>query len=214
VEGESQIPHCVSQLRVPSREDHHPLVAVRTSANSSVRPSLFCHCPARIGKQCQFHLKTPLPILSRARFEERASRPRYRGRYPLRGERNRSEVGRGRRDQRFWSLRPPNRRTGKVLASEDVKNKIREIGINKCARESGFDRKNFIRKLVRDIPVKRNSYNTFVAWINGYRLTTDPCTRWMGPKRIRRAASNAKDSQRRSVRLERSRVTEKKRPQT
>ena len=30
------------------------------------------------------------------------------------------------------------------------------IGINKCARESGFDRKTFIRKLVRGLPVKRD----------------------------------------------------------
>jgi hypothetical protein len=42
------------------------------------------------------------------------------------------------------------------------------IGINKCARESGFDRKNFIRKLVRGIPVKRNSYAEFVRWLGGY----------------------------------------------
>jgi hypothetical protein len=56
-------------------------------------------------------------------------------------------------------------RTGKVLASEEVKQEIREIGINKCARESGFDRKNFIRKLVRGIPVKRNSYEEFVRWL-------------------------------------------------
>jgi hypothetical protein len=39
-------------------------------------------------------------------------------------------------------------RKGKVVASEDVKEKI-GIGINKCARESGLDRENFIRKLVR-----------------------------------------------------------------
>ena len=45
-------------------------------------------------------------------------------------------------------------RTGKVVASDEVKNDIRKIGINKCARESGFDRKNFIRKLVRGLPVK------------------------------------------------------------
>jgi hypothetical protein len=47
-----------------------------------------------------------------------------------------------------------------------------QIGINKCARESGFDRKNFIRKLVRGVPVKRNSYEEFVRWLetrsNGY----------------------------------------------
>jgi hypothetical protein len=40
-------------------------------------------------------------------------------------------------------------RKGKVVASEDVKARISSIGINKCARESGFDHKNFIRKLVR-----------------------------------------------------------------
>ncbi len=60
-------------------------------------------------------------------------------------------------------------RTGKVLASEEIKIRINEIGINKCARESGFDRKNFVRKLLRDIPVKRNSYREFVRWLEGYK---------------------------------------------
>lgn len=60
-------------------------------------------------------------------------------------------------------------RTGKVLASEEVKKQINETGINRCARESGFDRKNFIRKLVRDIPVKRNSYSAFLRWLHGYK---------------------------------------------
>jgi hypothetical protein len=46
-------------------------------------------------------------------------------------------------------------RTAKVAASDDVKIAIRRIGINKCARESGFDRKNFIRKLVRGLPAHR-----------------------------------------------------------
>ena len=59
-------------------------------------------------------------------------------------------------------------RKGKVVASEEVKAVIQKIGINKCARESGFDRKNFIRKLVRGIPVKRNSYNEFVRWLQCY----------------------------------------------
>jgi hypothetical protein len=59
-------------------------------------------------------------------------------------------------------------RTGKVVASEGVKAKISSIGINKCARESGFDRRNFIRKLVRNIPAKRNSYNEFLRWLQGY----------------------------------------------
>jgi hypothetical protein len=56
-------------------------------------------------------------------------------------------------------------RKGKVIATEDVKAAIRHIGINKCARESGFDRKNFIRKLVRGLPVKRKSYEEFVRWL-------------------------------------------------
>ena len=53
-------------------------------------------------------------------------------------------------------------RSTRVIASEEIRNKIIEIGINKCARESGFDRKNFIRKLVRGTPIKRNSYNAFL----------------------------------------------------
>src|SRR5438270_1304876 len=62
-------------------------------------------------------------------------------------------------------------RTAKVVASEEVKNDIlNNIGINECARESGFDRKNFIRKLVRGIPVKRNSYDQFVGWLQSYKL--------------------------------------------
>jgi hypothetical protein len=61
-------------------------------------------------------------------------------------------------------------RKGKVVASEDVKAQINSIGINKCARESGFDRKNFIRKLIRGIPVKRNSYEEFVRWLQHYKL--------------------------------------------
>ena len=56
-------------------------------------------------------------------------------------------------------------RANKVIASEEVKNEILTIGINKCARKSGFDRKNFIRKLVRGIPVKRNSYDEFLRWL-------------------------------------------------
>ncbi len=59
-------------------------------------------------------------------------------------------------------------RSGKVIATEEIENKIAKIGINKCARESGFDRKNFIRKLIRGIPVKRNSYNEFVRWMQSY----------------------------------------------
>ena len=61
-------------------------------------------------------------------------------------------------------------RSRKVVATEDIRKKILEIGINKCARESGFDRKNFVRKLVRDVLVKRNSYNEFVRWLQKYRL--------------------------------------------
>lgn len=56
-------------------------------------------------------------------------------------------------------------RSKKITASKDITKRILEIGINKCARESGFDRKNFIRKLVRGIPVKRNSYEEFARWL-------------------------------------------------
>jgi hypothetical protein len=60
-------------------------------------------------------------------------------------------------------------RTRRVVASEEVKSDINTIGINKCSRESGFDRKNFVRKLVRGLPVKRNSYNEFVRWLESYK---------------------------------------------
>jgi hypothetical protein len=59
-------------------------------------------------------------------------------------------------------------RSNKVVASQEVKKEILAIGINKCARESGFDRKNFIRKLIRGIPVKRNSYREFVHWLQAH----------------------------------------------
>jgi hypothetical protein len=60
-------------------------------------------------------------------------------------------------------------RSKMVVASEEVKQHIKDIGINKCARESGFDRKNFIRKLVRGLPVKRNSYAEFERWLQSYK---------------------------------------------
>ncbi len=59
-------------------------------------------------------------------------------------------------------------RKGRVVASADVRAKISSIGINKCARESGFDRKNFVRKLVRGLPVKRNTYEEFARWLRGH----------------------------------------------
>lgn len=59
-------------------------------------------------------------------------------------------------------------RKGMVVASEEVRAKISSIGINKCARESRFDRKNVIRKLVRGLPVKRNSYEEFLHWLNSF----------------------------------------------
>lgn len=63
-------------------------------------------------------------------------------------------------------------RSTRVVANEEVKRDITKIGINRCARESGFDRKNFIRKLVRGLPVKRNSYNEFVRWLLDYKSNT------------------------------------------
>jgi hypothetical protein len=60
-------------------------------------------------------------------------------------------------------------RSRMVVASEEVRNEIKRIGIKRCARESGFDRKNLIRKLVRGLPVKRTSYESFVRWLEGYK---------------------------------------------
>ena len=62
----------------------------------------------------------------------------------------------------------------KVIASEEVRMAIRNVGINGSARESGFDRKNVIRKLVRGLPVKRNSYDEFVHWLKHYESTNRP----------------------------------------
>jgi hypothetical protein len=60
-------------------------------------------------------------------------------------------------------------RATRVVATKEIRNDIREIGINKCARESGFDRKNFIRRLIRGLPVKRNSYDEFLRWLKIYK---------------------------------------------
>ena len=60
-----------------------------------------------------------------------------------------------------------------IVGTEDVKNDIRNIGINKSARGSGFDRKNFIRKVVRGLPVKRNSYEVFLRWLQTYKSQID-----------------------------------------
>ena len=78
-------------------------------------------------------------------------------------------------------------RKGKVVASEDVKAQISSIGINKCARESGFDRKNLIRKLVRGVPVKRTSYNAFLRWLQDHKLQrTFGCVRRISGIRVAR----------------------------
>jgi hypothetical protein len=63
------------------------------------------------------------------------------------------------------------RRKGKVVASEEVKAAIQKIGINRCARESGFHRANVVRKLVRGLPIKRVSYTEFVGWLRRYEST-------------------------------------------
>ena len=51
-----------------------------------------------------------------------------------------------------------------VVATEDVKNDIKKIGIKKCARESGFTR-FFVRKLLRGRTVRRRSYEQFIRWL-------------------------------------------------
>jgi hypothetical protein len=62
-------------------------------------------------------------------------------------------------------------RKGKVIASEEVKAAIQSIGINRCARESGFHRANVVRKLVRGLPIKGVSYTEFVGWLRRYEST-------------------------------------------
>jgi hypothetical protein len=62
-------------------------------------------------------------------------------------------------------------RKGRVVASEEVKAAIQRIGINRCARESGFHRANVVRKLVRGLPIKRVSYTEFVGWLRRYEST-------------------------------------------
>jgi hypothetical protein len=64
-------------------------------------------------------------------------------------------------------------RSARVIAADKIRAEILEIGINKCARESGFHRANFIRKLVREIPVKRNSYHEFVRWLESRRIVNE-----------------------------------------
>jgi hypothetical protein len=62
-------------------------------------------------------------------------------------------------------------RKGKVVANEEVNAAIQRIGINRCARESGFHRANVVRKLVRGLPIKLVSYAEFVGWLRGYEST-------------------------------------------
>jgi hypothetical protein len=59
-------------------------------------------------------------------------------------------------------------RARRVLASEEVKSDIKTIGIKKCAHESGFTR-IFLRKLLRGLPVKRNSHDEFERWLQSYK---------------------------------------------
>ena len=58
-------------------------------------------------------------------------------------------------------------RKGKVIANEDVKTRIQQHRNQQmCSRKRIWDRKNFMpRKLVRGLPVKRNSYDGFVRWL-------------------------------------------------
>jgi hypothetical protein len=64
-------------------------------------------------------------------------------------------------------------RSTRMIASDEIKAKILEIGINKCARESGFHRANFVRKLVRGIPIKRNSYHEFLRWLESRKIVNE-----------------------------------------
>jgi len=71
-------------------------------------------------------------------------------------------------DPSLWEFKTTEYgRARRVVASEEVKSDIIKIGIKKCARESGFTR-IFIRKLLRGLPVKRNSYNEFIRWLQPF----------------------------------------------
>ena len=59
-------------------------------------------------------------------------------------------------------------RAKKVVATQEVKNDIKKIGIKKCARESGFTR-FFVRKLLRGRTVRRRSYDEFIRWLQNYK---------------------------------------------
>jgi hypothetical protein len=59
-------------------------------------------------------------------------------------------------------------RAKKVVATEEVKNDIKRIGIKRCARESGFTR-FFVPKLLRGRAVRRRSYDEFVRWLQQYK---------------------------------------------
>jgi hypothetical protein len=70
-------------------------------------------------------------------------------------------------------------RGSKVVASEEVKNDIRKIGIKQCSRESGFTR-FVVRKLLRGKTVRRKTYDEFVRWLlayktNGEQIGRGPC---------------------------------------
>jgi hypothetical protein len=59
-------------------------------------------------------------------------------------------------------------REKKVVATEEVKNDIKKIGIKKCSRESGFTR-FFVRKLLRGRTVRRRSFDKLVQWLQVYK---------------------------------------------
>jgi hypothetical protein len=73
-------------------------------------------------------------------------------------------------------------RARREVANEELKSNIKRIDINKCARESGFNRKKFVRTLVRGSPVKRNTYNDFVRWLQRYKLLSNSVNleMWLG----------------------------------
>jgi hypothetical protein len=76
--------------------------------------------------------------------------------------------------------------------------KIKEIGINKCARESWFDCKNFIRKLVRDVPVKRNFVQRVCRLVAGLtnhrsRIRTGFASKHSTPARAKQGTPHLKN---------------------
>ena len=71
----------------------------------------------------------------------------------------------------FWDSKLPNmEERGKFLQAKRSKRKLTKSALTSVLAKADLIGKNFIRKLVRGVAVKRISYNEFVRWLCEYRL--------------------------------------------